>query len=164
MSVDKQEHVTVTHGGAGYFAAHIVWVDGMGWDVQDTGDVRSRDMKPAIEEAREWALDLGIPLRLPDIDAPMPRDKPLDGPAFQAWRIDNKLSRKQVAEDILEGDEGSLRYFESGMLQKDLPWCGYAVEHRVNLYIYRRSKLPKPFDRLKKSIAGPPRPKNPKTR
>lgn len=54
--------ITVTHGGAGYFAV-MLW-DGMGFtEPWETGEGRYGEREPAECEARNWALAEGIEFR-----------------------------------------------------------------------------------------------------
>lgn len=55
--LDRRPYVTVTYGGAGYFAVLLCWNEDHGgfWEPWETGFVRSPFKDVAAREAKEWA-------------------------------------------------------------------------------------------------------------
>ncbi len=62
MSQDTKPYVTISKGGAGYFAVILEWIDNHGgyWDVFVTGDGRYATEEEAIPEAMEMAECEGL--------------------------------------------------------------------------------------------------------
>ena len=73
MSIQNSErrYVTITKGGAGYFATLIWWNPDMGgfYEPYDTGVGRYRTQAEAVPEAVAWAEAEGIPFELRGYDA-----------------------------------------------------------------------------------------------
>lgn len=71
MTINHKQYVTITSGLSGFFAVHVWWNTELGgfWEPYDTGLGRYQDFKDAEAEAIDWAKDLGLEYRAPDISS-----------------------------------------------------------------------------------------------